>query len=83
MKGKNVLPDVEKENPEAFSQKGTKKILTEKESRGIKEEDKILKNMCFDSFYFRIKMIFDRSGGIEPGIKKVLKTSSTDRKESN
>jgi len=52
MKGKNVLPDVEKENPEAFSQKGTKKILTEKELRGIKEEDKILKNMCFDSFYF-------------------------------
>ena len=52
MKGKNVLPDVEKENPEAFSQKGTKKILTEKESRGIKEEDKILKNSVLIPFYF-------------------------------
>ena len=40
-----------------------------------------MKNSVQIPFIFKRKMIFDRSGGIEPRIEKDLKTSLTDRKE--
>ena len=61
--------------------KKKKKKMTKKELRRIEVEDKILKNNVMIPLYFWIKMIFNQSEGIEPGIEKALKTCSTNREE--
>ena len=70
-----------KKTLEALTQKKKKKKGREGIERDRRGRQIFLKNSVMIPFYFWIKMIFNRLEGIKPGIKKALKTGSTNREE--
>ena len=66
---------------EALTQKKTKKFLIEKNWERDQRRRQKNEEQGSGSSHFFLKMIFDQSRGIEPGIEKLFKIGLTDRKE--
>jgi len=80
---KKELPSMEEENPWSFDSEKDKKKLNKRNWEGSKRKTKKKWRTKFKFLLFSfLKTIFNRSGGIELGIENVLKTGSTDQKES-